>query len=162
MEYVAIASAVFQGLGAISQAGAAQASYKSQAQASAYNAEVNRQRADNATAVANANEEAQRRQARKVIGAQRAGLAESGIDITSGTGLADLSQSSTNAELDAQNIRYGGTLNAKAFRDQATLDTYSGLVAKQNADAMPMRGFLGAGAAALSGYGGYVRGRSYA
>lgn len=160
MEYVAIASAAFQAIGAIQNANAAQSNYQAQAQAAAYNAEVSRQRADNALQVANANEEAQRRKARQIIGAQRAGLAESGVDMTSGTGLDLLTQSYTNAELDSQNIRYEGQLNAKGLRDQAGLYDYEGRVATYNADQMPMRGFIGAGAAALSGYGGYVRART--
>lgn len=161
MEYVAIASAAFQALGAISQAGAASASYKAQAQTDAYNAEIARQRADNALQVANQNEETQRRKARQVIGAQRAALAEAGVDLTSGTGSDLLTQSYTNAELDSQNIRYEGALNAKALRDQSVLFDYDSQVARQNASRAMRSGILGAGAAALSGYGRYVNARSY-
>lgn len=152
MAWVAIAMAVVSAVSAIKKGQAEQASAESAAQASQYNATVANQRADTALLIANQNEETQRRKARQIIGNQRAGLAEAGIDITGGTGLDALTQSYTNAELDAQNIRYEGALNAKGLRDQATLFDYDAQVARMNGRSAMQGSFLSAGASALSSY----------
>jgi hypothetical protein len=155
MAWVAIAMAVVSAVSALKKGQADQASAESAAQASQYNATVANQRADNTLLIANQNEEAQRRKARQIIGNQRAGLAESGIDMTSGTGLDLVTQSYTNAELDSQNIRYEGQLNAKGLRDQATLFDYDAQVARMNGKSAVQSSYLQAGASALSGYGRY-------
>lgn len=127
--------------------------YNRQAQAEEYNAAVNRQAAANALASANANEEAKRRENAMKIGAQKAGLIESGLDITSGTGADLVKQSALNTELDALNIRYQGALQAKGYTDQAGLNLMNASASRANAKAATGPGmWLSAGANALGSY----------
>lgn len=154
MEWVAIASAAVGAISSISQGNAAAAAARSQAQALDYNAAVERQNAQIALQQGNANEEAQRRQARRVLGAQRAGLTEAGL--SGGTAGDLVSQSAADAELDALNIRYGAQLQATGHLNSATLDQQQARQARKNASAAQTAGYIGAGAAALSGYGGYL------
>jgi hypothetical protein len=106
MSWMAIAGAAMSAVSSISQASAASAAAKSAAQASDYNAAIAAQNAQTASEQGNANEEAQRRKARMVMGAQRAALAEAGIG-SDGTASDLVEQSAVNAEMDALNIRYG-------------------------------------------------------
>lgn len=65
-----------------------------------------------------ADEEALRREARQVLGAQAAAMAQSGTGL-GGTNEALVRQSAALAELDALNIRYRGLTQAKALRAEA-------------------------------------------
>lgn len=70
--------------------------------------------ADLASAQAGAAEEAQRRQAREVLARQRAAIGQSGFT-NSGSFAKVQEQSAVEAELDALNIRYGGTLRRQGM-----------------------------------------------
>lgn len=92
-----------------------------------------------------ADEEAQRRQARQIMGEQAAAIAQSG----GGVGLEDLvRQSATNAELDALNIRYGARVKATGLFSRA---------AAAKAQSKSIAPFLMAGGELLRGYGDYKR-----
>lgn len=158
--WLAVGSAAMGAMGAISSANAQAASQNSAANASEYNAEVDRQKAAVAFQQGNANEEAQRRSAAITLGKQRAGAAQSGVDLASGSALDLYKQSATNAELDALNIRYGAQLQSQGFQQQATLDTMSAQQARNNASAATTAGYLSAGASALSAYGTYTTQKS--
>jgi len=145
----AMAAGAFGSIGAGNSAAAQQ---RSAAQAAEYNAQVDRNRADNAMQVANANEEAQRRHARIVMGQTRAGLAQAGIG-AEGSASDVLQQSSGNAELDALNIRYQGQLQAQGLTNQANLDDYTARTARSNASSARTGGWLNAGASLLSSAG---------
>lgn len=152
---IALASAAFQGVSAINSANAQSAAYQSQAQANEYNAAIARQNAQTAAEQGNANEEAQRRKARMVLGQQRAALAEAGIG-SDGTGGDLYGQSVSNAEMDALNIRYGAALQSAGFTSQAGLDDWQAQQNRRNASAVKAAGYINAGAAALSSLGGYL------
>ncbi len=152
MEMVQVASAAAGAISAISGGNRQAQQYNSAAQAAEYNAQVDRNRADNAMQVANANEEAQRRHARIVIGQTRAGLAQAGIG-AEGSASDVLQQSSENAELDALNIRYQGQLQAQGLTNQANLDDYTARTARSNASSARTGGWLNAGASLLSSAG---------
>lgn len=149
-----VASTALQAVGAIRQGDAQAAAYESQAQANAYNATIARQNADTAAAQGNANEEAQRRHARVVLGQQRAAFAEAGID-GSQTASDLYEQSVSNAEMDALNTRYQAKLQATGFQNQAGLDDWQATQNRENASSARTSGWLNAGAAVLSGYGRY-------
>lgn len=151
---VAIGSAI-SAVGAISQAKATQQQMNSQADAANYNAIVANQNADTALQASSANEEAQRRKSAVAMGTQRAGLAESGIGLNSGTATDLTEQSALNAEMDALNIRYAGQTQAQAYKTQSALDVQAAQQAKANASSAMTSGYLTAGATALSGYGKY-------
>lgn len=156
MTYAAVASAAMGAVSMIVQGNAAAAQQESAANAANYNAAVAGQNAQSAIQAANANEEAQRRKAAGDQGRLRAGMAENGIGLDSGTASDLTEQSSMNAELDALNIRYQGATQAQAYRSQGKLDTMQADQASSNAGAAMTSGFIGAGASALSAYGKYA------
>jgi hypothetical protein len=136
-----VGSTAMNAIGSIAQGNAANAA----AQA---NANALTQQAEAESRAANAREEAQRRQNRQFLGAQRAALAQAGIGLN-GSAYDVARQSAINAELDALNIRYEGQLAAKGLRDQATIQRFEGRQAKT-------AGYLGAGAALLQGTANYA------
>lgn len=153
-------SAGFSAVGKISQAQAEKADMENQQHASEYQAQVSRNNAENVLSATNANEELQRRKSASQLGAQRAALAEGGMSLSSGTGGDLTNQSALNAEMDALNIRYQGTLRARDQITQAQLDDYTargiGAREKQFNAGIPMS----VGAAALSSYSS-AKGGSY-
>lgn len=159
LEYLAIAGAVASAASSVSQAKAASAQAKSAAQAANYNAAVAAQNAKTALDQGNANEEAQRRKARMVMGTQRAALAEAGIG-NEGTASDLVEQSASNAEMDALNIRYEAQLQSTGFLNQSALDTLQAKNARKQASQAMTSGYINAGAGALSGYGSYLQGQA--
>lgn len=155
---LAISSAVIGTVGTLSQASAASASAKSEANAARWNAENDRQRATASLQQSNAQEEVQRRNARKAQGSMRAGLVENGIALESGTGADLVEESSLNAEMDALNIRYQGQLNAKGYNDSANQNMASASAADARSKNAKTAGYLGAAGQALSGVGNYIQG----
>lgn len=156
--YAAAAAAVVGAYSAYQGGKATEAGFKAQAQADDYNAQVAATNAATARQQAGAREEAQRRQARQILGTQRAALAQAGIGL-SGSAADVYGQSVANAEVDALNIRYEGDLEARGLLAGATLDTYSGQVARTNAKTAKRAGYLDTASALLSGgakaYGTY-------
>lgn len=154
--FLTIASTAFTAVGAIQSANAQAAAYESQAAADDYNAEVADQNARIARQQAGAREDAQRRRARKILGQQRAAIAQSGTGL-GGSNRALAEQSALEAELDALNIRYEGELQARGQKAQAGLDRYSARSSRSNASRAKQSGFMNAGAAVLGGVGDYYR-----
>ena len=128
-----IASTAVTAVGSIAQGNAAAAQAEGQANAARYNAQVNENNAQTALQAGNANEEAQRRKSAQQLGQQRAGLAENGIGLDSGTATDLTEQSAMNAELDALNIRYQGKTQAQAYRSGAALDRARGFIGQSDA-----------------------------
>lgn len=110
------------------------------------NADIARQKARIAVDQSTVNEDAQRRRTAIAMGRQAASAAEgSGLE---GTNVDLLEQSATDAEIDALNIRYGGQIGQVSNTAQAGLSDMA-------ANDANTAGYLNAGAAALSSYGGY-------
>lgn len=82
------------------------------------NADALRQQARSASNQALRDEEAQRREARQVLGEQAAAMAQAGGGY-GGTNEKLLTQSATLAELDALNIRYGGFMRRSGLLAEA-------------------------------------------
>lgn len=142
-------------MGAMSASKAQEDNAAAQRDALNYDKAVAENNATNALQVASINEDRTRRQSAGQLGSQRAALAESGIDLTSGTG-ADLTHdSAVNAEMDALNVRYSGVTQAVAYRNNAKSLGNAAQVADNNRRSAQMNGPLAAGAAALSAYGSY-------
>lgn len=104
------------------------------------NAATLREQGRVAAAQGYADEETQRREARQVLGAQAAALAQSGTG-TGGTNAALIQQSATNAEMDALNIRYAGLLKKSGFDSDARATVKHG---KSLAGAQLLQGVSGA------------------
>ena len=126
------------------------AQYRGEANAAEYNAAVAAQDADTALQAGNANEEAQRRKSAVEMGRLRAGMAESGIGLNSGTASDLVEQSAMNAELDALNTRYQGTMQARGYKAQSALNKQQAAMARNNATSAIVSGFMNAGARALT------------
>lgn len=153
-------SAAFSVLGAIQQGNAASNSYKSQADAANYNAQLNDNKARAANQQWSSREDVLRRRRRMELGEQRAGIAQTGLTDT-GSVLDLFDQSAVDSEFDILNQRYEGQAQAKGFNDAATLDRYSANVAGANAKAARKASFINAGSALLSsGSKGYFASKS--
>jgi hypothetical protein len=94
-----------------------------------------------------ADEQAQRHAARQVMGTQAAAIAQAGGG-GGGTAAKVTEQSAIAAELDALNIRYGGTMKASGLLAQAQAEKMAGRAAAK-------QGYFLAGANLLKGYGAY-------
>jgi len=150
--------AVFGAYSSIQQGKAQSAQYKSQQQADLYNAKVQEQNAATIRQQASAREETQRRQARQILGEQRASLAQAGIGLE-GSAADIYGQSAANAELDALNIRYEGELEAGGLLAQSKQSVFQSEVSGLNAKTAQRAGYTNAATGILSGatnlYGSY-------
>jgi hypothetical protein len=91
-------------------------------------------------------EEAQRREARQLMGAGRAAIAQSGVGF-GGSSADIMKQSATNAELDALNIRYAGTIERMSILNEIGMMEFEKDVVKMRGQqAMRMRWGNAAGA----------------
>ena len=149
MEALIIASTAVSAIGAIQQGKSAQSAANANAANLEQNAGIERSQA-------NQREEAKRREARMVLGTQRAALAESGGGM--GGSAADvMRQSSINAELDALTLRYEGDLRARGLEAEAQQERFAGKVAKRAS-------YFNAASSILSGaaaYGAYGENKKY-
>ncbi len=141
MSWFAVGAAVVSGVSALSSANARQNAAK-------YNQEVSEQNAKITLDQTSANESAQRRRNARMLG-QQVTRAVDGPGL-SGTGLDVIQQSASEAELDALNIRYSGQLGFMSNQSRAELYGMA-------ADDAQTSGYVNAGSAALSGYGGYTK-----
>lgn len=156
MEFISIISTALSVIGALSAGQSRARQYEAAAAASQYNAAVARQRAENARAVYGQREEMQRRRARMILGQQRAAIAESGTGL-GGSNLDIERQSEVMAELDALNIAYEGELVARGALSEAAMYDFESSSYREQASSARRSGYIGAGAALLSGIGDYIR-----
>ena len=149
--YIAANAGYFAAASAVVGVVSAAASADSQRKAAHYNADVAEQQGIAARQQGAANEDAQRRRGAIAVGA--AAAAASGGSGLSGTNSDLIEQSSTNAEMDALNIRYGSTLSGQSADAR-------GQMANSAADNATRSGYLNAGAAMLSSAGNYGQGQA--
>jgi hypothetical protein len=150
LAWAAAASAAVGAYSAYQGGQTAKANARSQQDADKYNATIASQNAAVARQQASAREEAQRRQARQVLGEQRAALSQAGIGLAGSA--ADVYGASANAaELDALNIRYEGELDARGLLAQSSLSSFEGQVAGRNARTASQAGGLNAASSLLAG-----------
>lgn len=96
-----------------------------------------------------AREEQSRREARQLLGSQRAAIAQSGVGF-GGSSADIIKQSTMNAELDALNIRYAGDLERMGILNEIEMRKYNvQLLKKKGEQVMRMR--WGTAASALFG-----------
>lgn len=95
---------------------------QSTADALEHQAEIMRRNAIAAMEAAKFDASKQQVMATKVLGAQSAGYASSGVEQTSGSVLDVIAASAANAELDKQSILHGGELRRINFENQASID----------------------------------------
>ena len=155
MEALTIASTVFSVIGQMQQANSQAANYRAQQQMSERNATIMEQNAGIERSQANQREESQRREARMILGSQRAALSQSGIG--AGGSAADImAQSASDAELDSLTLRYEGDMRARGLMVEAEGERYQGRVAGMNASAAKQAGQMAAIGTILGGAGKYM------
>ncbi len=152
MQALIVASTAMKAVSAVSEGNAESASLRSQADAQRFNALVQRMNAEQAMREAGAAEEARRREGRQVLGAARAGAAQSG---TAGTYAGVIRQSAVAAELDALNERYRGQTQARALRSDAALADFQARGLDRQAKQARRSGFMRAGAELIQGASNY-------
>jgi hypothetical protein len=152
-----VASSAMQAVGAVQQGKMAAAQGKAQMEAANYNARMKEIEAGITREQSNAREEQQRRQARQLLGRQRAAVAQAGIG-WGGSALDIMEESATLAELDALTIRYEGDLKARGLLAEAEFDKYSGQVAMAQGKAAKTASYISAAASLLSGAAGAYKG----
>jgi hypothetical protein len=135
-----------QALGLVASVGGSLAGAKASENVSNYNVKVaeNNATAERQRAAYDAG--LQRDQVRRVVGAQRAAGAASGLDITSGTPVAVLGDTAKQGELDVLARLYSGESAATAYQNDARRMKAEGKAQKQ-------AGFINAGTSLLSGLG---------
>ncbi len=147
MAMLSAASTAMSAIGAISQANSAKG-------AAEYNAAIMEQNAATERQQAGQREDAQRREARMVMGEQRAAYSQAGVGLA-GSAADVMQQSAATAELDALTLRYEGDLRARGLMAQAVGERAAGRSARN-------AGYLSAAGTVLGGVGGYMQGRENA
>lgn len=134
---------------AVSAVGAIQAG-NAQNDAAKYNAQIadNNAAAEKQRATYDAN--LIRDERRRTVGAQRAAMAANGLDVSSGSPVAVLGDTTGQAEMDILARLYGGDSAATAYRNDAQRMRIEGKAAKQ-------AGTIGAGSTLLTGFGSAAR-----
>jgi hypothetical protein len=145
-----IAGSILGAYGQMTTASATSAQLLMQANAMDYNAEVSRFMGRQALEASMSQQLAQRRGARKVLGRQRAAIAQAGIG-TGGSAADVVAESATLAELDAMNIAFEGAARFRAALTQADFDEANALSYRYGASAAKRAGRLGAARSLLSG-----------
>lgn len=130
------AGAALKTMGTIAEVQGAAAEAGAQAKVAQANATATGQQ----TAAA---EDAQRRRNREFLARQRAAIGEAGIGFGGSTAKVQ-EQSAIEAELDALNIRYNGTLKRQSFESEAAM-------ARANKKSIVRAGFMKAAGGLLSG-----------
>jgi hypothetical protein len=145
----------FSGIGAIAQGQAQAQNYQAQQKAAEYNATIQRQQAEVVAQQANQQQESELRQGAQIQGEQIAGLAQNGVDVSTGSPLDVLKQDQANLHLQVANTGYQGYLNQRGFNLQAEQTDYQGKVAGYNAGQAGAAGLFGGATALLSGGASY-------
>lgn len=117
-----------------------------------YNAQVAENNAQSAKQEAAYEAQMTRDQVRRVVGAQRAAGASSGLNIESGTPVAVLGDTAKQGELDVLARLYQGNAAATGFMNQAAQFRAEGKAAK-------MSGFINAGTSLIGGMSNMARQR---
>lgn len=153
-----IASTAVSAVGEIAAGNAQAAQYQATARAARYNAQLARQEASITGAQTAREEERQRRAGRASIAEQYTAIAQSGVAPGAGSARLSLENAATEAELDALNVRYRGTMQARGLLNEAIQQDFASKVAKKAAGRARTAGFIGAGAALLKGASSYATG----
>lgn len=147
-------SAALQGIGILASAAGSVAAGSQANKVAEYNAKVAENNAVAAQQSAAYEAGLTRENVRRVIGAQRAAGASSGLDTTSGTPVAVLGDTAQQGEMDVLAQLYSGNAAAVGYRNDARRMKAEGRAQKQ-------AGFINAGTSLLSGFGQMAANRKY-
>lgn len=146
-----IGSTVMGGAGAIQQGQATAASAKYNAQVADMNAKLSDRAAKDALERGKLEEQKQRQKTQQVLGAQQAGMAANGVDLTFGSPLDLLVDTAVMGEMDALTIRTNSAREERDIRQQGA--NYRGQAGMYRAQASSASsgGFLSAMGTVLGG-----------
>ena len=150
----AVVPAVLGAVSSIATGNASAAASEGEANSHNYNAKVADINAGMALQQADRQEEQARRESRQDLGAQRASIAQSGTGF-GGSNADIVRQSTTNAEMDALNIRYGGAVEATSYRNEGTAERYNAKLSKAAAKSARVSGYLNATTHVVNGINDY-------
>ena len=151
MEAAAIILGVTKAVGTVISGAEESANLKEVQRANQLSAMYARENAHNELRIATADAEAQRRQGRKIVSEQIAGFSQSGFGLGASAGLS-IEASASEAELDALNIQYKGTLRNRAGQIEAQNYDRAADAARRARKLVPIKTVLGAATNLLSGY----------
>lgn len=114
-----LTGSVMGAFGAAKNSSAAKVSYEAQAAVDRNNAQISEWQADDAIRRGRVDAMAARRRARQVGGRQRAAIAASGVDMTTGSALEMLTDTQFFGEVDVNTLQDNAAREAWALRNQA-------------------------------------------
>jgi hypothetical protein len=141
-----VAYAAVAAVGAAVTAVASISSGIAQQNAAEYNAQVDKNNAEQAQEAAGAQASVVEQQAAEKVAAQKAAYAASGVDVNTGTPVDVLTSTAASGKLDALTVRYGGQVRALGDQQAGTLAEYTGSQAA-------VAGDLGGASSLLQGAG---------
>lgn len=151
-----VASTAVQAIGSISAGNAQRASYNAAAKASDANATIQENNAARVSQEYSLQEDNMRREQARFLGRQRAGFAESGTGLGTGSNLDVMKEDTANAELDALTLRYQGDTERYGLLSDAAMSRYDAGVSRMNGSAAHKAGVIGAIGNVLGGAGRYA------
>lgn len=151
-----VASTAVSAIGSISAGNAQAASYKAAAQASEANATIQERNAARVSNEYSIREDNLRREQARFLGRQRAGFAESGTDLGTGSNLDVAKEDTQSAELDALTLRYEGDTERYGLLTDASMSRYDAGVSRMNASSAKKAGYIAALGNVLGGAGRYT------
>lgn len=151
MTMLTIGSTVMGAVGAIQQGQAASASARYQAKVSDMNAKLADKAAKDALERGAMEEQKQRQKTAQLLGAQQAGMAANGVDVTFGSPLDLLVDTATLGELDALTIRSNAYREERDIRQQGANYRGQAGMYRAQADSASTGGYLSAVGTVLGG-----------
>lgn len=148
-----LGSTLLGAAGQMQQAQASASASKYNAQVADMNARLSERRAKDAIERGALEEQKKRQQVQQVLGKQQAAMAANGVDVSFGSPLDTIVDSSVLGELDALTIRSNTYREAYEYRVDAANKRSSATLNRMNADAATTGGYLGAAGTILGGAG---------
>jgi hypothetical protein len=152
--YLYAAMAAMAAGSAIVSANAQTDSYNAQARMQEHEADLQVENAKIAWQQAGSREDMARQRARKIMAINRANLAQSGIDASSGSAALLQEQTHDDLEVDALMARYEGSLNARGLTAQSGLTRMGASASRMNAGNARAAGYVSATGQLMQGAAG--------
>lgn len=146
-----LASAGIGAIGSIQQANAAAAAANYNAQVQEMNAQISEENAEDALERGADEEQALRRRHAQIIGQQEAAMAANGVDLSFGSPLDTLVDTTYLADLDALNVRSNAARENYNYRVQAANQRAGAELFRMEARSARTGGFLNAAGSVLTG-----------
>lgn len=148
-----LGSTLLGAAGTIQQGQATASANKYNAQVAEMNAKLSERRAKDAIERGAIEEQKKRQQVQQVLGKQQASMAANGVDVSFGSPLDTIVDSSVLGELDALTIRTNTYREAYEYRVDAANKRSSATLSRMNAKAATTGAYLGAAGTILGGVG---------